>query len=251
MMDTEIGKTVYFTSWPDEGDAQLQRTHPAVVCDVYLTRPPANATEEQIKAFVPKTLVNLAVFDSLGSVRPKVGVPFYASEGPKTGYYALGSLPPPPVESASGDVIPPAEALYDADLNAWTLAFGVVKMNGKPVGTTSQVTALLYFEGYFYAESASGWQEWINGAWVTTTDPRIVVAPPESVPVAPPPVTPPATTSTNNSPTLTVPVGEQPVTGLQKTEPPVLVPTPALVPMPPLAVPPVQPIVTPSVRPGV
>lgn len=87
----------------------------------------------------------------------------------------LEIVPAPPVivPSPDGSTIPPLTQLLDLKLNKWTVASGVVQMNGANAGFSANVILLLYFKGVIYQKnSAGGWWSWTNSTWLASSDPR-------------------------------------------------------------------------------
>lgn len=78
-----------------------------------------------------------------------------------------------PTESPNGTTIPSATSVIDAAGATWTVVSGVVKKNGANAGFTTQVVLLLYYNHIVYQQNQPGnWWNWVNNAWVATTDPR-------------------------------------------------------------------------------
>jgi hypothetical protein len=84
-------------------------------------------------------------------------------------------------ESAQGATLTSTSGtIYDAALNAWTLAGAAgaytVNENGKAAGNTANVVLLLYWNHTVYQENSAGsWWSWSGSAWVSAPrDPRIV-----------------------------------------------------------------------------
>lgn len=62
--------------------------------------------------------------------------------------------------------IPPATSITDSTGNVWTIAAGVVQMNGKPAGFSAGVTQLAYVKPVIWQFNGTLWFSW-NGtnAW--------------------------------------------------------------------------------------
>jgi hypothetical protein len=75
--------------------------------------------------------------------------------------------------SISGSSIPSAASLCDNANNSWTVASGVVQVNGANAGYSDQVIVLLWQGGTIYQENASHlWWSWTNNNWVSTPAPE-------------------------------------------------------------------------------
>jgi hypothetical protein len=74
--------------------------------------------------------------------------------------------------SANGAMLPPGTQLVDSAGNQWTVAGGVIALNGKAQSVTQQVILLLYYNGVIYQENSNcNWWSWSSGAWVATEQP--------------------------------------------------------------------------------
>ena len=79
--------------------------------------------------------------------------------------------------SPSGTTIPSAANIIDSNGNDWSVAAGVVYVNGAPAGYSRAVTLLLYVNNTIYQRnSAGGWWRWNGSTWVASSDPRTVVS---------------------------------------------------------------------------
>lgn len=110
----------------------------------------------------------------------------YQASTPPAPSPAPAPSPPPssPTESTSGSTIPSFTVLYDAALGAWTVAGGVIFLNGVAAGFSQNVTLLLYFNHTIYQQNqAGGWWSWTNNNWLSTTDPRPAAGSSPPVPV--------------------------------------------------------------------
>jgi hypothetical protein len=77
-----------------------------------------------------------------------------------------------PAVSANGSMIPTVAKLVDSRGSAWTVSNGVISINGSVQVNTHKVIVLLYFNGIVYQENSDClWWKWINGAWVSTSQP--------------------------------------------------------------------------------
>ncbi|MFM0593804.1 hypothetical protein [Paraburkholderia dilworthii] len=76
--------------------------------------------------------------------------------------------------SPNGSVIPPLNSIADAQGGVWTVANGVVKLNGQSAGYTNLVTLLVYYNSTVYQQNQVGdWWSWNGTGWVATAnDPR-------------------------------------------------------------------------------
>jgi hypothetical protein len=75
--------------------------------------------------------------------------------------------------SVSGSTIPSSTSLCDNANNIWTIASGVVQVNGVNAGYSDQVIVLLWQGGTIYQENASHlWWSWTNNNWVSTPPPE-------------------------------------------------------------------------------
>jgi hypothetical protein len=89
----------------------------------------------------------------------------------------VSSGDPRKVASASGTMIPAAAQITDASGNVWTVAGGVIYVNGSAAGYSNAVTQLFYANNGIYQEnSAGGWWSWSAGTWVASNDPESSVA---------------------------------------------------------------------------
>jgi hypothetical protein len=80
--------------------------------------------------------------------------------------------------SLSGTTIPSATQIVDASGNAWTLAAGLVYLNGAWDGYSSNVVLLLYDNGTLYQQNSSGlWFAWNGTSWSVSSDPRATASP--------------------------------------------------------------------------
>jgi hypothetical protein len=80
--------------------------------------------------------------------------------------------------SPNGTTIPSATQIIDSGGNAWTVAGGVISVNGASAGYSNGVALLLYDNNAIYQEnSAGGWWSWNGGTWVPGSDPRDVASP--------------------------------------------------------------------------
>jgi hypothetical protein len=80
--------------------------------------------------------------------------------------------------SPNGTTIPSATQIIDSGGNAWTVAGGVISVNGASAGYSNGVALLLYDNNAIYQEnSAGGWWSWNGGTWVPGSDPRGIASP--------------------------------------------------------------------------
>jgi hypothetical protein len=69
-------------------------------------------------------------------------------------------------------MIPSATQLIDSEGDVWTVAGGVISLNGVAQTETRKVTLLLYVGGVIYQENINCmWWRWTNNAWVATSQP--------------------------------------------------------------------------------
>jgi hypothetical protein len=74
--------------------------------------------------------------------------------------------------SPNRTTIPSAAQIIDSHGAVWTVAGGIVYMNGSTASYTTQVSLLLYYHGVIYQENAAKeWRSWNGSAWTLTSDP--------------------------------------------------------------------------------
>jgi hypothetical protein len=79
--------------------------------------------------------------------------------------------------SLSGTAIPSATQIIDGSGNTWTVAAGVIYIDGGRAGYSNAVTLLLYDNGIIYQENAAGgWWSWNGNTWAASSDPRKVAS---------------------------------------------------------------------------
>ncbi len=89
------------------------------------------------------------------------------------------SADPRTISSPNGTTIPAASQITDISGNVWAVSNGVIYENGALAGYSNEVTLLIYDNNTIYQENAAGgWWSWINGAWVSSGDPRLSVPSP-------------------------------------------------------------------------
>ncbi len=76
--------------------------------------------------------------------------------------------------SPSGSTIPSLTQIVDSQLNVWTVASGVIYVNGAAASYSNNVTLLLYYNGVIYQENSSqDWWYWDGTGWTAqASDPR-------------------------------------------------------------------------------
>jgi len=90
----------------------------------------------------------------------------------------LASTDPRKTPSANGTTIPGMAQITDSSGNVWTVAGGVIAVNGTLAGYSSEVAQLAYDNKVIYQEnSAGGWWSWSGSAWVASSAPPKTTSP--------------------------------------------------------------------------
>jgi hypothetical protein len=101
-------------------------------------------------------------------------MPAFAAEA---GPLGVRPLTDSPSASPDGTTIPSAVSITDNAGSVWTVSGGVIYRDGNTVGTTFNVSVLLWYGGMIYhCGSGAQWYVCLNSGWLPVTDPRIALS---------------------------------------------------------------------------